>query len=117
MPGLTMAFRVGEKAAGVGFDWERPEDVIDKMAEELDEIREAVKNGKREEMADEIGDMLFATASLARKLDIAPGRALRGALGKFRRRFGELEERVKASGRRFDDYTLDELEAIWQSVK
>jgi len=117
MPGLTMAFRIGEKAGGVGFDWDRPEDVLDKLDEEIAEIREALAGGKRDDMADEIGDLLFATASLSRKLGIDPSQALRGSLGKFRARFEKLEARVKASGRPFDDYTLDELEAIWQSVK
>ena len=117
MPALTMAFRMGEKAGGVGFDWKNAADVVDKLREEISEIEGAVGRGNQEELADEIGDLLFATASLSRQLDIDPEQALRRALHKFRRRFEMLEQRVNESGRRFQDYTLEELEEIWQRVK
>jgi len=119
MPALTAAFRLGEKAGGVGFDWKKAADVLDKLTEETEEIRQEMASGEasRDRLAEEIGDLLFATASLARKLEVDPEVALRKALEKFRTRFGQLEEQVRASGRAFDDYTLDELEAIWQSVK
>ncbi|MCP4685869.1 MAG: nucleoside triphosphate pyrophosphohydrolase [bacterium] len=120
MPALTMAFRMGEKAAGVGFDWNRPEEVIDKINEELNEIDEArggESSGRQERLTDEIGDLLFAVASLSRKLQVDPETALRQALQKFRRRFAEMERRVTNNGGRFDDHSLDSLEAIWQLVK
>ncbi len=117
MPGLLMAFRIGEKAAGVGFDWENEEDVISKLEEELLEIKEAISNKDKENLEEEIGDLLFAVGSLARKFEINPELALKKALNKFRVRFEKLELDVKKSGKRFDEYSLEELEAIWQKNK
>lgn len=120
MPALTMAFRIGEKAGGVGFDWKAPDDVLAKIDEELGEIREAMRLApaqRKARVADEIGDLLFAVASLARKLDIEPEIALRTALEKFRARFEILEARVTENGSHFDRFTLDQLEAIWQDLK
>ncbi|MFZ5981188.1 MAG: nucleoside triphosphate pyrophosphohydrolase [Candidatus Zixiibacteriota bacterium] len=120
MPALTTAFRMGEKAGGAGFDWSRPEEVVEKIEEEVLEIKTALKNDtadRKERLTDEIGDLLFATASLARKLDIEPETALKTALKKFKTRFQRLENNVKKSGRSFNDYNIDELEKIWQNVK
>jgi tetrapyrrole methylase family protein / MazG family protein len=117
MPALMMAFRVGEKAAGVGFDWHHAPEVLEKVSEEISEIRAEMGRGDKGALEDEIGDLLFATASLARKLDIDPERALKRALEKFRARFALLEDEVRQSQRPFGAYTLDELEAIWQRVK
>jgi len=120
MPALTQAFRMGEKAAGVGFDWHRPDEVIDKIREEVIEITEELGKDQpkgRARLSEEIGDLLFAVASLSRKLKIDPETALRRALEKFRSRFTELERRVTAAGGRFDDHSLDSLEEIWQQVK
>ena len=120
MPALTMAFRMGEKAGGVGFDWKKPEDVLPKITEELAELRDAMaldSPDRADRMSDEIGDLLFAVASLARKLEIEPEIALRRALDKFRSRFDALEARITASGKQFDSYSLDQLEALWQSLK
>ncbi len=117
MPALNMAFRMGEKAAGVGFDWQKADDVIDKLDEELREVKSATETSDSERLADEIGDLLFATASLARKFGIDPEQALKGALKKFKMRFDKLEEKVVASGKRFPDFSLNQLEEIWQDVK
>lgn len=120
MPALTMAFRTGEKAGGVGFDWEKAEDVLPKIDEEIAELRTEMATGvesNREKISDEIGDLLFATASLARKLEVDPEAALRRALLKFRSRFDRLEQSVRRDGKAFDDFTLGELEAIWQVIK
>jgi len=117
MPALTMAFRVGEKAGGVGFDWQDAEDVLEKLNEEIAEIRAAIKNRDQAGVTEEIGDLLFATASLARKLEVDPEGALKKALDKFSQRFARLEDRVSNSGRRFKDFTLKELENVWQSIK
>lgn len=121
MPALTMAFRLGEKAGGVGFDWHNPSEVVQKIEEELKELKNEIDFGKKkdnkESLTNEIGDLLFATASLARKLEIDPELALKTALDKFKKRFEKLEKRVEQSGRGFDDYTLEELENIWQEVK
>lgn len=122
MPALSMAFRIGEKAGGVGFDWNNSDQVLDKVSEELDEIRDALeKKGSGEEssdkLAEEIGDLLFATASFARKEGIDPEMALKHGLDKFCARFDRLEAEVVRSGRSFSEYTLEELESLWQSIK
>ncbi len=120
LPALTMAFRIGEKASGMGFDWHEAREVLVKVSEEVGEIQQEFDregDQQQERLTEEIGDLLFATASLARKLDIDPEHALRRALMKFRDRFGLLEASVKAAGKRFDDLTLDELEGMWQANK
>ncbi len=117
MPALTMAYRIGEKAGGVGFDWEKPEDVFEKLTEEINEIRQAMATGDRSELEDEIGDFLFAAASLSRKLGVEPETALKRALEKFRSRFSRLEKEIASSGKHLTDCNLDQLEAIWQRLK
>lgn len=120
MPALTMAFRIGEKAGGAGFDWAKPQDVLEKIDEETREVRQAMQSGapgQKEILTDEIGDLLFATASLARKLQIDPEHALKKSLEKFRSRFDELERRVTESGTTFDDHTVASLEELWQEIK
>lgn len=117
MPALTMAFRIGEKAGGVGFDWKHASDVVEKLEEEIAEIRQALEVGDREQLSDEIADLLFATASLSRKLGIEPETALKNGLQKFRRRFGRMEREVRRQGHNIHELPLDDLEAIWQSIK
>lgn len=117
MPGLTAAFRIGEKAGGVGFDWTSPDDVIEKIDEELLELKAEMGQADQDRLTDEIGDLLFATASLARKLEIDPEQALKKALAKFKNRFDRMEARVKAKGHKFSQLSLSELEKIWQSIK
>jgi len=119
MPALTTAFRIGEKAGGAGFDWKSATDVVEKIDEEVAELKAELRAQPmdRDRVADEIGDLLFAVASLARKLQIEPETALRKALEKFRTRFDKLEQTVRAEGKTFADFSLDELEAIWQRHK
>jgi len=117
MPALLMAYRIGEKAGGVGFDWSNAGEVLAKIDEELGEIRAEIAAGDTERLSDEIGDLLFAVSSLARKLQVDPELALKGALAKFRERFTRLEDAVNESGRRFDDFTLEQLEQMWQNIK
>lgn len=117
MPALTMAFRIGEKAAGIGFDWKEASEVIEKLREETDEIAAALNDGDREEVSNEIGDLLFAVTSLARKVEVDPESALRHSLEKFKKRFAELEKKVSESNRQFQDLTLEQLEEMWQSIK
>lgn len=119
MPALTLAFRIGEKAGGVGFDWQKPDDVMEKIEEELAELRQELNASPRnkERVANEIGDLLFAVASLARKSDIEPETALRSALQKFRMRFNEMENQIRSGGNKFTDFSLQELEERWQRVK
>ena len=124
MPALTMAFRIGEKAGGVGFDWKRSEDVIDKIYEELDEVRAELGDAPSErseeqkaKLSGEIGDLLFAVASLARKNNIDPETALKQALFKFRTRFNQLETQITSERDSFDEFSLEELEERWQNIK
>ncbi len=117
MPALTMAFRIGEKAGGVGFDWERAEDVIEKIDEEVLEVKQAIVSQDKSQITNEIGDLLFAIASLARKLEIDPEAALKKGLQKFMTRFDKLEQNVNESGRKFKTFSLNELEEIWQKIK
>jgi len=121
MPGLTQAFRLGEKAAGIGFDWPDAATVMEKVHEELGELEEALAekdiSRRTAKQTEEIGDLLFVLCSLSRKLDINPEQALKGSLQKFRRRFTFIEESVIASGRAWDDFTLAELESRWLAAK
>ncbi|MBU8934983.1 MAG: nucleoside triphosphate pyrophosphohydrolase [candidate division Zixibacteria bacterium] len=117
MPALTMAYRIGEKAAGIGFDWKEATDVVEKLDEEITEIKEALAAGDTDQAIDEVGDLLFAASSLSRKLGTDPELVLKKALNKFHRRFERLEERVRQSGKRFQELSLEQLEAIWQEIK
>ncbi|MCX6828223.1 MAG: nucleoside triphosphate pyrophosphohydrolase [candidate division Zixibacteria bacterium] len=116
-PALIKAFRFGEKAGGVGFDWKDPAEVMLKVKEEIGEIEAAIESGDKAHLEEEIGDLLFVTASLARKMEINPEQALNKTLAKFTRRFEYIELKVKESGRKFGDFTLDELESFWQEAK
>ena len=118
LPALLRAYHIGTRAASVGFDWERAEDVVAKMQEEVDELREAIETGlDRERAEEEMGDLLFAMANLSRKLGIEPETALRKAIDKFTRRFGALERTVAESGRTMREMSLEELEQEWQRAK
>ncbi|UCC45864.1 MAG: nucleoside triphosphate pyrophosphohydrolase [Candidatus Zixiibacteriota bacterium] len=120
MPALTMAYRIGEKAAGRGFDWIHANDVVEKIDEELRELKAEIFSSSdldRARIENEIGDLLFAVSSLARKLGVDPEMALRRALSKFRGRFERLEAKVRSADRDFDNFTLDQLEEMWQQLK
>jgi MazG family protein len=119
LPALLRAFHISIRAASVGFDWAAAGDVVEKMQEELDEIRAVVKEGAIDQARaeEEMGDLLFTIANLSRKLGIEPETALRKANDKFTKRFGTLEQSVAASGRAMKDMTLDQLEAQWQRAK
>jgi MazG family protein len=118
LPALLRAAKLGKRAARVGFDWPEAAPVLDKIEEEIGELRAELKGGTRPDgIEQELGDLLFACANLARKLDIDPEAALRGANGRFERRFRAIEARLAARGLRPEQQTLDQLEALWQEVK
>jgi MazG family protein len=120
LPALLRAYHIGVRAASVGFDWTTPGDIVDKIQEEVDELREVVDTSGALDQAraeEEMGDLLFSIANLSRKLGIEPETALRKANDKFTRRFGALEKSVAESGRAMTEMTLDELETAWQRVK
>ena len=120
LPALLRAYHIGTRAASVGFEWSTTRDVVAKIQEEVDELREVVEapgavDHRRAE--EEMGDLLFSIAQLSRRLDIEPETALRKANDKFTKRFGTLERSVADAGRAMKDMTLDELEAEWQRLK
>lgn len=117
MPSLLRAHEIGTRAAAVGFDWARTGDVLAKIEEEVAELRRAVTHEGAVRAEEEMGDLLFAIANLARKLGIEPESALRKANEKFSTRFAALEERFESEGRSVHDATLDEMEEAWELVK
>ena len=114
-PALLRAQKVGKKASC--FDFENVEDVYAKLYEEIDEIREAEKSGNKEDMAEELGDLLLTVTSLARKLGVNSEEALFNATNKFIGRFERLEKAVLAEGGNIEDMTMEELDAIWDKLK
>jgi nucleoside triphosphate diphosphatase len=119
LPALLKAYKLGKRAAGVGFDWTKATDVVSKIEEEVAELRETLEQQPQdtERAEEEMGDLLFAIANLSRKLGIEPEAALRKANQKFTRRFEGMESAIKSSGRRLETLTLDELEAEWRQAK
>ena len=116
MPALLRAHEVSRRAAAVGFEWARPIDVVDKIDEEVAELREALTQSPAR-AAEELGDLLFSIANLARKLGIEPEAALRQANDKFTRRFNALETVFEQRGQSIHGATLDEMELVWEEVK
>jgi nucleoside triphosphate diphosphatase len=120
LPALLRAYHIGVRAASVNFDWSRAEDVVGKIQEEVDELRREVADGRPVEHAraeEEMGDLLFSIAQLARQLEIEPETALRKANDKFTKRFTTMERAIAESGRTMKNMTLDALEQEWQRAK
>jgi nucleoside triphosphate diphosphatase len=117
LPALTRAQKLTAKAAKVGFDWPEPSQVIDKIHEELEEVKEASSTGNRDRIEDEIGDLLFSVTNLARHYGIDPERALRRTNAKFERRFRAVEEALGKQDRSLDEASLEELEGLWVAAK
>jgi len=117
MPSLLRAHEIGMRVAAVGFDWTGPADVISKIEEEVAELRGAALTEGADRVEEEMGDLLFSIANLARKLGVEPESALRKANEKFSARFAALEERFEAQGRSVHDATLGEMEEVWEEIK
>jgi ATP diphosphatase len=117
LPALARALKLQDKAAKVGFDWGEPGPVLAKIQEEAAEIADAVAAGERDAVAGEVGDLLFAAVNLARHLDVDPEMALRATNAKFERRFGAIETALTAAGKRPQDATLAEMDALWDAAK
>jgi len=120
LPALLRAYQIGARAHSVGFDWDKPVDVIAKIREEVEEVAEVVSSDvplDHTRAEEEMGDLLFSIAHLSRRLGIEPEAALRKANDKFTQRFTAMETRVGERGRKIADMTLDELEAEWQQSK
>lgn len=120
LPSLLRAYEVSARAAAVGFDWSRAGDVLEKIEEEVAELRHEVETGATGQLSraeEEMGDLLFAIANLSRKLGIEPEAALRRATDKFTARFDAVEHAFAARGRTMSEATLEEMEQEWQRVK
>lgn len=117
LPALIKAFRIQEKAANVGFDWEVRSQVWDKVREEMDEVEEAVEGSDKNHLEAEFGDLLFSIVNAARLYGVNPDTALEHTNAKFMRRFSHIEATAAAQGRSVTDMSLDEMEAAWQDAK
>lgn len=118
MPGLNRAVKLQRRAARVGFDWGDVEPIFDKLSEETQELRAEIEQGAdQDRMEDELGDLLFVVANLARHLKIDPEAALRRSNAKFERRFRYIEQELTAQGRRPEETNLAEMDALWEAAK
>jgi MazG family protein len=120
LPSLLRAYEISARAAAVGFDWAKADDVLDKIEEEVAEVRREVESGATGHLSraeEEMGDLLFAITNLSRKLGIEPEAALRRANEKFTRRFDAMERAFAARGQLLSDATLNQMEEEWQRVK
>lgn len=117
LPALLKASRLTEKASRVGFDWRAAEDVFTKFDEELAEVHEAIRSGDESQVHEEIGDLLFTIANLARKLNVNPEEALQSTNRKFTSRFESMEREARAADKNLDQYTLEEMDAMWERAK
>ncbi len=119
LPGLLRAYQIQSRAAKVGFDWPKGDmaPVLDKIHEEIEEIREAASTGERHLVGEELGDLMFAIVNFVRHLDFNPEVLLQEANGKFAQRFAHVEGKVAKSGREWDSYSLNELDEFWEEAK
>src|SRR5207248_11599597 len=127
LPSLTRAYRIQEKASKVGFDWKNSADVFKKIEEELQEFREAAENLKnspaesadrlREELENELGDIMFSIVNYERYNDINPENALRKTIEKFIKRFNYIEDNIRADGKKITESNLEEMDRLWNEAK
>ena len=120
LPSLLKAERIQQKAARVGFDWEKKEDVLPKLEEELNEFKNELTNPNgidKERMTEELGDLMFTMVNLARKYEIIPEDALQAANRKFISRFNKVEQKAKDLGKNISDFTPQELDNFWEEAK
>ena len=117
MSGLQRAFRLQEKAASTGFDWDNVEDVWAKLDEEIHEVRKAADDGNKNELEEEIGDLIFSAINLSRFMGVNPEDALRRTIKKFETRFKSIEKAAEENGRNITELSLEEMDKIWESNK
>ncbi|MBB4399801.1 MULTISPECIES: nucleoside triphosphate pyrophosphohydrolase [Rhizobium/Agrobacterium group] len=116
-PALTEALKLQEQAARAGFDWSNPAPILDKIEEEIAELREALAEGKPEKVSDELGDLIFALVNIGRHVKADPEDALRGTNTKFRRRFNHIETSLTQNGETLEEASLERMEDLWQAAK
>ncbi|HHT9120438.1 MAG TPA: nucleoside triphosphate pyrophosphohydrolase [Candidatus Hypogeohydataceae bacterium YC41] len=117
MPALQKAYKVQKKVSRVGFDWQKVEDVIDKMEEELKEVKQALSQRDKKKVEEELGDLLFSTANLSRFLKVNPEEALEKAIKKFIERFKRVERELASQGKEIENVSLEEMDKIWNELK
>lgn len=117
LPSLIKAYRIQDKARNVGFDWQKKEDVWDKVREELDELETELRNEDKEKSLEELGDFMFSVVNAARLYKLNPDTALERTNQKFIRRFGYVESQTLQQGRQLKDMTLGEMDALWDEAK
>ena len=116
LPALVKAIRIQDKARGVGFDWENPEQVVEKVYEEFEELKHEVDH-KTDKIADEFGDLMFSMVNYARFIDVNPEDALERTNKKFIKRFQYLETESKKDGKNIDEMSLQEMDEYWNKAK
>lgn len=117
LPALMRSYKVQQKAAQVGFDWNRAEEVLLKVEEEINELKDVYQSENLEKITDELGDALFSLVNLSRFLKIEPELALTGTTNKFIRRFEYMEQKALTAGKRLEDMSLSEMDALWDQAK
>lgn len=117
MPALSHAKRIGEQASSVGFDWNDPLKALEKVEEEIEELKKEIRTGDEKSVTEELGDLLFAVANVSRLVKVNPEFALKGTNKKFITRFRYIEGRLKTQGKDIAETGLDEMEALWQESK
>lgn len=117
LPAIQRAEKLQKRAATVGFDWPEPDQVLDKIEEEIGELREAMAQGEHHRIEDELGDVMFAMVNLARHVNVKPELAVRSTNTKFERRFQFIESHLQLQGRSIEQASLEEMEALWQQAK
>ncbi|HCL66996.1 MAG TPA: nucleoside triphosphate pyrophosphohydrolase [Rhizobium sp.] len=116
-PALTEALKLQEHAARVGFDWSEAAPILDKIEEEIGELREALALGQQDKINEELGDLIFALVNIGRHVKADPEQALRGTNTKFRRRFNYIEKTIKANNETLEGASLERMEELWQAAK
>ena len=117
LPSLLKAQRIQERASRVGFDWEKAEDALEKVKEEFAEFERALKARNKEEIEDELGDLFFSLVNVSRFVGVNPDEALHKTITKFVQRFRYIETKAKEEGRALSEYTLEEMERLWEEAK
>ena len=117
LPGLLRSRRIQERAASVGFDWKEVKPIIDKVEEELDEVKESIDQGNKEQIELELGDLIFSIVNLSRFYNIDPESALKKSTNKFISRFNKIERRISESGDSIENSDLETMDKIWDEIK
>ncbi len=117
LPALMRSYKVQQKAAQVGFDWDNIDDVFKKIYEEIEELKDVYKSNNVERITEEMGDSFFSLVNLSRFLDVSPELALSGTTNKFIKRFEYIEKESSKSGKKLEDMTLEEMDMLWEKAK